>query len=318
MKNDGKLLENTIRLVQETLKNSPNTKIFSNYKIENESGNLREFDIIIESIVNDFQIRIAIECKDHINPIPVGLIESFESKCSRIKSINKKVFISRNGYQKDSIDAARTFGIELLTAEKVSVDTITNWLNINQLNLRLTNEFTFVEIYVDPAFEIEKKSNEFFNGKIYRKGDPNEIDLLEFIIQNILDNSRIVQNLALVEWLRLEESKKFSPFQIQFQISFENYFIKDQENNNVELQKIKAGLNVYYVKSELNLLDAREIKGSNNTQIAKTLQLDTGKNTKTDMIIKEDIIDFFHTDREGNTRPLKHLFTYNPKKDSFE
>ena len=52
---------------------------------------------------------IAIECKDYEKPVPVKDIEAFNTKCDRIKSINKKIFVSKNGYQKDAIPKIKRF-----------------------------------------------------------------------------------------------------------------------------------------------------------------------------------------------------------------
>jgi hypothetical protein len=62
MKKDGKKLKKLVRLIQDSLKNSANTVIHSNYKIPNTSGRKREIDVFIVSKVNDFEIKIAIEC----------------------------------------------------------------------------------------------------------------------------------------------------------------------------------------------------------------------------------------------------------------
>ena len=43
----GKSFEKTIRLIQETLKDSPKTKIYQNFKIKNAVGRPREIDISI-------------------------------------------------------------------------------------------------------------------------------------------------------------------------------------------------------------------------------------------------------------------------------
>ena len=85
--NDGKKLEQLVRFVQETLKNVPDTEIFSNYKIENISGRKREIDVFIKSQINGMDIKIAIKCKDYKNAIPVEKIEAFNSKCQRINGI---------------------------------------------------------------------------------------------------------------------------------------------------------------------------------------------------------------------------------------
>lgn len=132
--NDGKKLEQLVRFVQETLKNVPDTEIFSNYKIENISGRKREIDVFIKSQINGMDIKIAIECKDYKNAIPVEKIEAFNSKCQRINGISKKIFVATNGYQADAIEAARDFDIELYNLIDISKKQITEWLPIKQLN----------------------------------------------------------------------------------------------------------------------------------------------------------------------------------------
>ncbi len=75
----GALLEKTLRIVQESLKDNENTEIFSNYKIENSSGRNREFDIAIRTIVSGFELLVVVECKDYKTPVPVEKIEAFHS-----------------------------------------------------------------------------------------------------------------------------------------------------------------------------------------------------------------------------------------------
>lgn len=133
MKEKGLQFERTIRLIQEAFKDSESTQILTNYKISNESGNNREIDILIISKINDFEIYIAIECKDYKKKIPVEKIEAFQSKCDRIKQINKKIFISSNGFQSDAVNSASYYGIELLTANELSRDYLEKLLPIRQI-----------------------------------------------------------------------------------------------------------------------------------------------------------------------------------------
>jgi len=130
----GKLLEITLRIVQESLKDKSDTKIASNQKLINESGNKREFDIVIESIINKFEIITVIECKDYIKPVPVEKIEAFQSKCERIPKINKKVFVSKNGYQSDAINAAKFYGIEIYKVEEISKNLVNDWLPVSMIS----------------------------------------------------------------------------------------------------------------------------------------------------------------------------------------
>jgi len=63
MVNNGKELESLVQLIQETLKDPTNTIIYNNVKVKNNSGVKREFDILIETKINGFLLKIAIECK---------------------------------------------------------------------------------------------------------------------------------------------------------------------------------------------------------------------------------------------------------------
>ena len=47
MAKDGKALEKIVYLIQNALKDTAQTKIFINHKLVNDSGERREFDIII-------------------------------------------------------------------------------------------------------------------------------------------------------------------------------------------------------------------------------------------------------------------------------
>lgn len=130
----GKLLEITLRIVQESLKDKSDTKITCNHKLINESGSKREFDIVIESTINKFEILTVIECKDYTNPVPVEKIEAFQSKCERIPKINKKVFVTKNGYQSDAINAAKYYGIEIYKVEEISRNLVQDWLPVSMIS----------------------------------------------------------------------------------------------------------------------------------------------------------------------------------------
>lgn len=77
MKSNGKQLEHIVCLIEESFKDSQNTTIYSNHKIQNKDGRNREFDILITTKVNEYEINIAIECKDYKSKVSVDKIEAF-------------------------------------------------------------------------------------------------------------------------------------------------------------------------------------------------------------------------------------------------
>jgi hypothetical protein len=111
-----------ISRLEEAIKDDDSVEIIYNHLIKNLEGYTRQFDVFMKSTINGFPIEIAIECKEYGNDKPVGveLIESFQCKCQRVPSINSKAFVSRTGYTKGAIKAAKVFGVSLFNIETVS------------------------------------------------------------------------------------------------------------------------------------------------------------------------------------------------------
>jgi len=318
MKNDGKFLEQTLLLIQDTFKNSSSTKIFKNYRLENTSQNKREIDVLIVCKVNNFDIKIAIECKDYKNKVKAEQIESFHSKCLRIPSINKKVFVSRKGYQKDAIESAKDFGIELLTADIVSKETILGWLPIKQLRLQLLPEIPEVILTINELKEKIEKTTSTFDGYIYVYKDITPLNIKEFIFNSALDNKKIFHNLAIIEWLRLDENQRLNNFIVPFELKFKNYYIKNDIGEKIRLLKVKSGIMVKFVEREANIIEGRNILGQNNKEIAKSIKVEYEGNSTTDIILDKNQKAYFYiTNSQGESVRLKKLFSYDPKSDKF-
>tara|TARA_R110000764_G_scaffold154927_1_gene242765 strand:+ start:191 stop:1156 length:966 start_codon:yes stop_codon:yes gene_type:complete len=318
MKNNGKSLEKTIRLIQETLKDSENTEIFNNYKIENESGQKREIDILIVSSINDFDIKIAIECKDYNKKVPVKEIEAFESKCDRIKQINKKVFVSTNGYQADAINTAKYYGIELHTANKLKKEDIQSWFPIKQMGLQIESKFIAPTLYLDTTQEILHRILKEFNGIVYRENINEPIKIEKLLIEAIENNKRVIMNLAILEWIKLEETQKDESFPIEFRLDFNDYYIKSTDIEKIKLFGLTSSVYVKFVKRDATILSGRIVKGSKENDITKSITIDVGGNIKSDIIIdKNEELTFFATNEKGESVKLKSLFTYNPKTKKF-
>ncbi|UPS92077.1 restriction endonuclease [Bizionia sp. M204] len=318
MKNNGKSLEKTIRLIQETLKDSENTKIFNNYKIENESGQKREIDILIVSSINDFEIKIAIECKDYNKKVPVKEIEAFESKCDRIKQINKKVFVSTNGYQADAINSAKYYGIELHTANKLKKEDIQSWFPIKQMGLQIESKFIAPTLYLDTTQEILDTILKEFNGIVYRENINEPIKIETLLIEAIENNKRVIMNLAIVEWIKLEETEKDESFPIQFKLDFNDYYIKSTDIEKIKLFGLTSSVYGKFVKRDATILSGRIVKGSKENDITKSITIDVGGNIKSDIIIdKNEELTFFATNEKGESEKLKSLLTYNTKTKKF-
>lgn len=126
----GKLLEITIEIIHKSLKGKSDTKVFRNHKLKNTSGDLREFDIVLKSTINKYNFITVVECKDYKRPVSVDKIDAFVTKCNHIPEINKKVFVSKNGYQKAAKSSATNYGVELYQLEELNAETVKNWSSV--------------------------------------------------------------------------------------------------------------------------------------------------------------------------------------------
>lgn len=124
-----KLFEHVVFLIQNSLKDSENTIVRKNVKLKDRSGGDNEFDVLVESVVNDLPIKIVFECKDKGRPTERAVIDSFAGKCLRIPQINKRVFVSRSGFQSGAIEAAKYHSIDLFTLKELEEIEIKDWFD---------------------------------------------------------------------------------------------------------------------------------------------------------------------------------------------
>jgi hypothetical protein len=313
MGNKGTQLEKTVRLIQEAFKDSENTQIYSNYKIPNESGNNREIDIFIVSKVNDFEINIAIECKDYNKKVPVEKIEAFQSKCDRIKQINKKIFISSKGYQSDAINSAKYYGIELLTAEEINDSTFKNIIPIRQLKPEILPIINNAVLNFDATEETLVKIRETFQGEVFNKDDDSIANITKVILEAIEKYKREIFALALIEWMKIKhESDDEKTFPVNFGLTFHKYYIKGDNNEKITLLDgnfdvlVKFG----FISPQLT---GRTLKDSQGITKANSVDIKMADNLESHMIIKNNNeVDFYVTENE-EVKKLQTLFTYNPK-----
>ncbi|GAB3883461.1 restriction endonuclease [Spirosoma agri] len=124
IKNNGRPFEKLVAIIQEAYKDLPQTKIYTNHKVRDRLGKKREFDVFINTNTNNFDFNVAIECKDYQKPVSVSVIEAFNSKCSTVNNINKKIIVSSKGFQFGAVDNAKLFDIELRTLSSINKENI--------------------------------------------------------------------------------------------------------------------------------------------------------------------------------------------------
>ncbi len=86
------------------------------------SGNLREIDVLVETAVGPYSIKIAVEAKDEGRKLDATRIEAIIGKYrgSGALQVNKIVLIARNGFTPEARTRARDEDIDLLTVNEAT------------------------------------------------------------------------------------------------------------------------------------------------------------------------------------------------------
>ncbi|WKL47929.1 restriction endonuclease [Flavobacterium pectinovorum] len=313
MKNDGKPLEKTIQLIEETFKDSEHTEIFRNYKINSKTGDKREIDVLVKTIISGYNIWIAIECKDYESKITVEKIDAFNSKCNVITEINRKIFISKNGFQKGAINHAKEYGIELMTAEQLTEDNLKSVPTVYNFKTSLLPEYTNRTITFDSKFIDLHKENEFAFKGLMKCQETNRIFKIDnFFKKALRENQGQIKNLAMVQWSHLDDrTKQDYHLIVKIELHFENYYFEGKDNVKIPIVKgcCDATVHIHTLQSKIS---GRIIKYADDSIKAKTLNIKIGDNYESEIVITPNDEFNFYLTKDKNFVKLKNLGMYNP------
>ena len=318
--NDGKKIERFVALIQETIKNLPNTIVFQNYLIENTDHRKREFDVFIKSTINNLAINIAIECKDYKSAVPVEKLEAFNSKCLRVKGISKKVFVSTNGYQADCYGAAKEFDIDLYHLSDLSKETISKWFPIVQLK-------TNIKLHTPFKLTIVGKKED-------KKNVPKETNLILHFYENIesiplsayvwnhtvVPKQKEIQSVMLFDFMKRKNKEECEIItRIPFKLEMTGVYIVGLNGEKVRLSQINSEIVGWFSEQPANIIEARTFGKDEMENEASIVSIGFGKDEKADIVFGDDEnIKIFHTREDGMIFKLEDLWTYDPKTDEFK
>lgn len=118
-KNTGKEYEEFVGAIQQSLINAEgmshlkNIKVEINKKIEDRSGNLRQFDVYWEFNLGGYDYKTVIECKDYASTVTIEKIDAFIGKTDDIPGL-RLIYATKTGYQSGAQKKAEQFKIDLL------------------------------------------------------------------------------------------------------------------------------------------------------------------------------------------------------------
>lgn len=130
MAKDGKIFEQVVAIIQHAFKDHSDTNIQQNAKIVDKLGTEREIDVLVSTTANGYPVCIVIECKDHSRAIKMTELEAFATKCENLFEANKKIFVSRKGFQSGCVPIAQRHDITLLTLSELSEADIQSWAQL--------------------------------------------------------------------------------------------------------------------------------------------------------------------------------------------
>ena len=106
--------------IEQSLKDTSKTTITESALLKDQHTTTeREIDIMIESEISGYPIRIAIECRNYRRKCSTIWIEQLIGKYQDLP-IDKVIAVSRNGFYQPAIDKAQKYGIETLSLKQVS------------------------------------------------------------------------------------------------------------------------------------------------------------------------------------------------------
>lgn len=118
IKNTGKRLESYVQYIYSKLlelNDYDDVIISSNVVIKGKSGATNEFDVFYQFSHLNIECKVAIECKDWKEPVPVKEVRDFVAKIEDVGMGQMiGVMVSKNGYQDGAQKFAEANGIKLL------------------------------------------------------------------------------------------------------------------------------------------------------------------------------------------------------------
>lgn len=225
----GKLFESFVSMIQESYRDNPNTVILKNHKLKNTSDEDREFDIVIKSSVNGYEMTIVVECKDYSRKVEAEKIEAFHAKCARVPGISKMVFVSKNGFQSGAKSAAKAFNIEIFEFGELNDSEIQKWIG----------EFRLTQLHIDRSVT---------NVRLVMEGDPGDISSSNCYMFSYQKSDEKYNVEDVIKYMLLEEQNHI----LNEANKLWNLHKGDNESVTIEFELAKelTNMGLYLVDSE--------------------------------------------------------------------
>lgn len=176
----GKALEQLLVVIQEYLKDSPDTIVVPNAIFLDHSGIKREIDVFVQTKVHSGNIGIAFECKDYKKKVDVAVVEAFNSKCNDIQEIHKGIIVSSNGFTAGAQNKAQFYGIDLFQLGAVPLQEI-----FNPFDLFYAQCWVEMALEYRVVLEDDDTSSHFTGNGVYSVEYDKEVDMISYLAKTL-------------------------------------------------------------------------------------------------------------------------------------
>lgn len=253
----GEALEKLTELLEKSISDK-NTIVERDKKVVDLDGVQRQIDVFITSRLNRRTYITIIECKDYNRKVSIDKIESFASMCSRLKKVDKKIFVSSKGFQSGAIRKAETNNIELCIVSEYENSKENKEVTEKEVHL-IEKKCTILKIRCDTR-ELEKKG---IVNKKFELYDYEGNEVKKSIIENKLLKSSEMSKFLITKQGYLLNQKKI----LCLNLKFKNTFIKHEDTLHeindllleVEIQAVHTQKNLNKVLRYFSYTDGNDI-----------------------------------------------------------
>jgi hypothetical protein len=246
-----KRFENLVAQIQRTL--APTAAVAQNERMRgHESQVLREIDISIRQRVGQYELFIAVDCKDYAHPVDVKDVEAFIGLLKDVRA-NKGAMVGAHGFTEAARNLARASGVDLyrlVDAEEhewqtyISIPVVYNVISIASYNLTIRS-----------IPEFEREMPEDYRTLILYNRQGESIGTISSLVSKLWDEERIPNEPGEYEDIPIADVPTY--------VAFRGHFMGVEMKVNV-----RVVLQTYY--GQLPLQNIKGFTDELNDQIIPT------------------------------------------------
>lgn len=142
----GKIVEQVVAIIENTLQGNEQIRISHDVNLEDNLGNSRQIDVLIEYDLNDrARFKTIIECKQKgRDGVEINQMNAFKGLIDSLKDVDRGIFVSTNGFQKGAVSVAEANNIELYTLKELTSEEVREWFKSPPFIRKINKHFEVI------------------------------------------------------------------------------------------------------------------------------------------------------------------------------